>query len=166
ELLESTISFPVLVYYRSQHDNQSWLGALTAILDTCAVMIASDGPGTYQSRVTFAMARHAVVDICLILGAPPLTDGGDRLNDGVCTLLMESLKKAGVQIQPETGLAKLKKTRELYEPFLNGLAKRLVVTLPPIAHPGAVSDNWQSSAWTRRAVGIYRLAQPESDHFD
>src|SRR5262249_42754273 len=31
ELLESNLSFPVLSFYRSQHDNQSWVGALTTI---------------------------------------------------------------------------------------------------------------------------------------
>src|SRR5262249_12251993 len=39
ELLESHLSFPVLSYYRSQHDNQSWLAAVTTILDTCALLI-------------------------------------------------------------------------------------------------------------------------------
>ena len=40
ELLESHISFPVLAFYRSQHDNQSWVAALTTILDACALVIA------------------------------------------------------------------------------------------------------------------------------
>ena len=40
EILESHISYPILCYYRSQHDNQSWLSALTAILDTCALLIS------------------------------------------------------------------------------------------------------------------------------
>ncbi len=40
EVLESHVSFPVLSYYRSQHDNQSWLAAITAILDTSALVIA------------------------------------------------------------------------------------------------------------------------------
>ena len=34
ELLESQISYPVLTFFRSQHSNQSWLGALTTML-TC-----------------------------------------------------------------------------------------------------------------------------------
>jgi hypothetical protein len=38
DLLETQISFPALVYYRSQHDNQSWISALTTILDTCALI--------------------------------------------------------------------------------------------------------------------------------
>src|SRR5262245_53685398 len=33
ELLESHVSFPLLSYFRSQHDNQSWVAALTTILD-------------------------------------------------------------------------------------------------------------------------------------
>src|SRR5438105_1805696 len=41
ELLESNLSFPVLSYFRSQHDNQSWLATLTAILDTCALLMVA-----------------------------------------------------------------------------------------------------------------------------
>ena len=166
ELLESTISFPVLAYYRSQHDNQSWLGAITAVLDTCAItMSAEDGSSNYQARVTFAAARHAIVDICLILGAPPVVSEEDRLADLSCTRLMDSLAQAGVDIHPETGMAKLKKLRALYEPFLNSLAKRLLVTIPPIAHPEKITDNWQSSAWTQKTSSLDKLAQ-ENRHFD
>src|SRR5262249_50260576 len=66
ELLESHLSFPLLGYHRSQHDNQSWVGALTTILDTTAFLLATgDGPERYQARLTFAMARHAAVDLGL-----------------------------------------------------------------------------------------------------
>ena len=41
ELLESHLSFAVLSYYRSQHDNQSWLAALTVALDACAILLSS-----------------------------------------------------------------------------------------------------------------------------
>src|SRR6266513_1712968 len=44
ELLESHLSYPVLCYFRSQHDNQSWVAALTTVLDTCAlVMVGVEG---------------------------------------------------------------------------------------------------------------------------
>jgi hypothetical protein len=67
ELLETHLSYPVLAYFRSQHTNQSWLAALTAILDTCALIMAgmNDGP-TRQAQLTFAMARHAVGDLAQI----------------------------------------------------------------------------------------------------
>ena len=64
EILESHISYPILCYYRSQHDNQSWLSALTAVLDTCALLISVvPGQASRQAQLTFAMARHALVDL-------------------------------------------------------------------------------------------------------
>src|SRR5262249_51050238 len=71
---------PVLSYYRSQHDNQSWVGALATILDTSALLIAGvDGADGHQARLTFAMARHAAVDLGLVFRTPPLPPASDRL---------------------------------------------------------------------------------------
>ena len=61
EVLESHLSYPVLAYFRSQHGNQSWLAALTTVLDTSALtMVSVEGWCARQARLTFAMARHAV----------------------------------------------------------------------------------------------------------
>src|ERR1700722_11611898 len=91
EVLESQLSFPVLSYYRSQHDNQSWVAALTTILDTSALLIAgvecSEG---HQARLTFAMARHAAVDLGLGFGTPPLPPESDRLPPATLARLRES----------------------------------------------------------------------------
>ena len=40
-MLETHISHSILCYYRSQHDNQSWLSALTSILDSCSLLITT-----------------------------------------------------------------------------------------------------------------------------
>src|ERR1700724_3178084 len=40
QLMESHLSYPVLCYFRSQHDNQSWLAAFAAVLDASALLIA------------------------------------------------------------------------------------------------------------------------------
>ena len=37
DLLSSHISYPVLCFFRSQHSNQSWLGALTTMLDVTSL---------------------------------------------------------------------------------------------------------------------------------
>ena len=84
EFLESHLSFPVLAYFRSQHDNQSWLGALTSILDTSALAIVGlEGACQNQARLTFAMARHAIVDMALILQCPPCEPDEDRFPMGM-----------------------------------------------------------------------------------
>src|SRR5262249_34294585 len=80
DLMETHLSYPVLCYYRSQHDNQSWLAALTTILDACALVIVGiDGAPARQARLTFAMARHAVVDLAQIFNVRPRASEPDRL---------------------------------------------------------------------------------------
>src|SRR5499427_5139569 len=72
ELLESHLSYPILAFYRSQHQEQSWLGGLTTILDAAALLLAGiDGAPTRRTRLTFAMARHAAADLSHVLGARP-----------------------------------------------------------------------------------------------
>src|SRR5665213_522484 len=62
DLLESHLSYPMLAYYRSQHHDQSWLGALAAIMDTCVlILIGVEDIKQLQARMTFAMARQVVL---------------------------------------------------------------------------------------------------------
>ena len=79
ELLESHISYPLLCYFRSQHNNQSWISALTAVLDTSALLIAGvQGHEARQAQLTFAMARHALVDLAQIFSLAPVPPNPDR----------------------------------------------------------------------------------------
>ena len=171
ELLESLLSFPVLTYYRSQHDNQSWLAALTTVLDTCVLVIAGiRDVDPYQAQLTFAMARHAVVDLALVFNTPPRGGDPDRLPDADLERLRQALADAGlVRSDGKSSAEKIKRLRGMYEPFLHGLSEFLLFAIPPvIAGPGRV-DNWQTSAWMRRVTGINKLTQislPGDEHFD
>ena len=82
ELLESQISYPVLAFFRSQHSNQSWLGALTTMLDvTSLVLTGIEGVHPGQAKLTFAMARHAAVDLAQVVNARYDPSAPDRLPD-------------------------------------------------------------------------------------
>jgi len=170
ELLESHLSFPVLSYYRSQHDNQSWLAALTAILDACALLLAGiKGKHAYQAQLTFAMARHTAVDLALVFKTPPLAPDPHRLPAERCQFVRKTLRDAGLDLAEDGAAIKhLAELRAMYEPFINALAHFLLFTLPPILPERATVDNWQTTAWARRAPGIGKLAlPPEGDeHFD
>lgn len=169
ELLESHLSFPVLSFYRSQHDNQSWLGALTTILDTCALMLATaPAKCVYQAQLTFAMARHAAVDLCLVMHTPPRPAEPDRLPPEALRRLGEQLRVAGLELrQGPTVEAKMAELREMYEPFVNALAHYFRFQLPPLFSEKPSVDNWQTSAWMRRTAGLRRLAISNGDeHFD
>lgn len=169
ELLESHLSYPVLAYFRSQHENQSWLAALTSILDASAfVMVGIEGACVRQAQLTFAMARHAVVDLCLIFKLDPRPPGQDRLPVEELANLRSALLAAG--LRPTTGDEadqKLVELRSMYEPFLFALSAHFRLPLPPwIPEPGA-QDNWQTSASNRDTVelgGVAARARPNR-HF-
>jgi hypothetical protein len=174
ELLESQLSFPVLGYYRSQHDNQSWLAALATALDACAILLTQvRGINTYQAQVTFAIARHAAVDLALILRAPvstaPPPHSEDRLTAEQLWVMRAALAAAGVQLHDADKSEKaLRDMRATYEPFLRALASRLLLTVPPILTDDGSPDNWQRSAWMRPSPGIGALPVVSADvsHFE
>ena len=168
EVLESHLSYPVLSYYRSQHDNQSWLAALTCVLDAAALSLTvAAGCCRQQARLTFAMTRHALVDIALVLRRPPPALLDDRLPPARLTELLKVLRAAGWETRDdESAVAKLAELRGLYEPFAQALADYLRLELPPVWPDGGRPDNWQTSAGMSRAATLAQLAaDPKDDHF-
>jgi ion channel len=151
ELLESHLSYNVLSYFRSQHDNESWLSALTTILDACALMMTGGDPRCRrQAQLTFAMARHAVADLAQVLAAAPRPPAGDRLPPAALADLRTALAGDGIVLeQGEAADRHVAELRALYEPFVNGLAAHLVLALPPFRREQPTADNWQTTAWSQ-----------------
>jgi hypothetical protein len=175
ELLESHISYPVLSFFRSQHSNTSWLGTLQTMLDVTSLLITGvDGIHPGQARVTFAMARHAAVDLAQTVNARYDPLAPERLTDASFDTLRDTLAAAGLKLQStEEARRKLTKLRSMYEPYLHSMARNLMVALPPWQHPVKGRDNWQAGPWDRiiQAKGLAVLGQkpvqPGSieDHF-
>jgi voltage-gated potassium channel Kch len=152
DLLESHISYPILSFYRSQHEHLSWLSSLTMILDTCTLLMigVSNHTGSFssrQARLTFAMARHVVGDLSQILYAPPLTARSDRLSPEDELRMRELLVAADLRLREGPEVEKwLKDLRHLYEPYVDAMAERLMFTLPSWL-PTSDPDDWQTTAW-------------------
>jgi hypothetical protein len=151
DLMESHLSYPVLCYYRSQHNNQSWLTALTAILDTSALVIVGiDGASKRQAHLTFAMARHAVVDLAQVFNTPPRAPVPDRLPPDELIRLRNALAASGVTLRDGTAANEnLSELRGLYEPYVKSLSDFLFMPLPAFALAKGLADNWQTTAWER-----------------
>src|SRR5579875_537806 len=162
-MLETHISYPILCYYRSQHDNQSWLSALTAILDTCALVItAIECPAQRQAQLTFAVGRHVLVDIGHVFRveaeekrlreAPPV-----RLSDPEFARLCELLQESGVSVCADMDMhRRLDALRKLYEPQAEALAQFLRFELPawvPRQRDPSKPDLWASVAQLRSPAG-------------
>jgi hypothetical protein len=175
ELLESHISYPVLSFFRSQHSNQSWLGALLTMLDVTSLVITGiEGIHPGQARLTFAMARHAAVDLAQVVNARYDPQAAERLTDENFNALRDTLAAAGLKLRAgDEARLKLNKLRSMYEPYVHSTARNLMVALPPWQPPAKARDNWQAGPWDRmiQAKGLAVLGQkpvlPKSneDHF-
>jgi hypothetical protein len=159
EILESHISYPILCYYRSQHDNQSWLSALVAILDACALLITTiEGPTVRQAQLTFAVGRHALIDLGHVFHVEKWPEGADvevpeRLPAEVFNRLCDALGEMQMRLcgDPAT-MRRLTAIRQLYEPHAQALAQYLRMPLPEwVAEPKAV-DPWKKVADLRMSA--------------
>ncbi len=169
DLLESHLSYPVLAYFRSQHDNQSWLGALTAILDASAfAIVCLEGSCERQAQLTFAITRHTIVDLAQIFNCPPREPDQDRLSEAEWDSLHTTLAEAGLKLREQKpAKQELSELRRSYEPYVYSLSKYLHIKVPPWIPSSSAIDSWQTTAWGR-STG-FQTAGPsegiEDEHF-
>jgi hypothetical protein len=149
EILESHISYPILCYYRSQHDNQSWLSALVSILDACALLISViEGASSRQAQLTFVMARHALVDLGQVFRVQeqetwPEWSKMDRLPAKDFYQLCGALGENHLLLCGDPAAAKrLTTIRLLYEPHAFALSEYLRMPLPVWVAPPKMNDQW------------------------
>lgn len=154
EIMESHISYPVLCYFRSQHTNQNWVTAITAVLDTCAFCIAClEHESRPQARLTFAVARHAVVDITQVFQRKPSADVPERFSPEDFKTVCDELRRRGLQLcSEEESWKQLEEMRRLYEPYVATLGRHLRMDLAPWTHPAGIKDNWVATKW--QSTGI------------
>jgi hypothetical protein len=149
DLLETHLSYPTLAYFRSQHENQSWVGALAVILDVSAFVLACEtNRAARQAGFTFAIARHAVADLTNIFGVRPRSTVIDRLDESTAQHLWEAATENGL-LTVEHGFAndRFAAIRSAYEPYLQALSDYLLMDLPPWEPAADATDNWESTAW-------------------
>lgn len=169
DLLSSHISYPALLYFRSQHSNQSWLSALTAMLDiTSLVMMGVDGIHPEQAKLTFAMARHAAVDLAQVVYAQYDPHAPERLTAEEFERVRSELAQHGVTLYDgEDAYTRLVELRALYEPYVHSLGLRLRFTLPPWIRGEHKKDNWQGSPWDEaiQARALEHPGRTVEEHF-
>jgi hypothetical protein len=170
EILESHLSYPVLSFFRSQHSNQSWLGALTIMLDVTALVVSGiDGIRPEQAQLTFAMARHAAVDLAQVVNARYNPHADNRLSDTDFEHLQSILAASGLRIHTDPeAVEKLQHLRALYEPYVEGIGRNLIIEVPQWFRETEKKDNWQSGPWDRaiQARSLERLPVASArEHF-
>ncbi len=170
QVLESHLSYPVLSFFRSQHSNQSWLGALTLMLDVTALIItAIDQIRPEQAQLTFAMARHAAVDLAQVVNAHYNPHATDRLSDADLQHLHSILIASGLRVHKDPeATEKLGRLRLQYEPYVEGIGRSLLIDLPRWFRDSEKKDNWQAGPWDRaiQARSLEKVPMPAvREHF-
>jgi len=142
------LSYPILAYFRSQHVNQSWLSALTTVLDSCSFAIAAAPVGeAWGADLTYAIGLHAVSDLAHTLGTKDTAAREPRLSRETLEELCRMLEEEGLEITAELDdiAERLRELTEAYEPRIHALAQTLELPLPVWLIDGEEQRNWQRS---------------------
>jgi hypothetical protein len=147
-ILESHLSYPLLAFFRSQHDNQSWLGSLCAVLDAAALVGAGvRGIDPFQARLTFAIGRHTLVDVSQVFRLTPRRDGSERVGEERLAELRRWLAAAGVPLDESAEAGeRFEELRRLYAPYVAALSEYLAMPLPSLIPAEASRYNWKTTA--------------------
>ena len=144
EVMQHHLSYPMLAYFRSHHSNQSWVSALTAMMDTAAVvMIASRGDLQRQAQLTFAMGRHALADLARLFAGDPEPFPPERLPAADFERLRLRIESSQTPLSPElVTQGELAKWRKCYEPHAQALSIHFLMALPQWLPGEPPYDNW------------------------
>lgn len=133
DLIESHSTYPMLAFYRSQHDGYSWLASLAVVLDACTLIIAASDRGSLlQAEATFSAARRVLDEVSSSLGvAPARANDRQRLEPRTFTQLGAELERLAFGWRDDDDTARLMtELRSAYEPQLGGLSTYLLLPLP------------------------------------
>jgi hypothetical protein len=132
EILQTHLSHPVVSFYRAQHWGESWLVAVSTVLDSCALLIVGDrGMAAEQARLTYRMGLHLLKDLtdALAITVEPRCRG--RLTEAGLPAVVAAVKAAGLAFELEpVAAAELLRLVHRYDVYLNALSTWLVVPLP------------------------------------
>jgi Ion channel len=139
QVMESHLAYPVLAFFRSSHDDQSWIGTLGTLLDASTLlMTAVQGVNDGQARIFYNVGRHATRDLSRYFRVESIDEsaGIERLEfEHAC----DRLAAAGYTLRErEEAWQRFAELRSTYASHLDVLAR--FFQIPPIAWIGDRSN--------------------------
>ncbi len=99
EVLETHLAYPVLTYFRSSHDDESWVGTVGAILDAATLLITTvDLDHRGQAEITSRIGTHLVRDFSNFFHLPSEDSAGVEYDEFAAAY--EVLQRIGVPLHP------------------------------------------------------------------
>jgi hypothetical protein len=123
EVLDSHLAYPILAYFRSSHDNDSWISSLGAVMDASTLVLTTieDGPKGW-AKLSRAVGGHCLEDLVQYFGLPDERELGVERSE--FDAAREQLARAGFKLQePELAWANFSRLRMEYAGRVNALAR-------------------------------------------
>jgi hypothetical protein len=130
EVLDSHLSYPVLGYFRSSHDNDSWISSLGAVMDAATLVLTTidreatpNAPGGMYgwAKLARAVGGHCIEDLVLFFDLDGDHYVGVELEE--YRQARERLARAGYALRPEEqGWEAFQRLRSEYAGRVNALA--------------------------------------------
>jgi hypothetical protein len=129
DVLESHLSYPLLLYFRSSHDNEAWPNSFGAVMDASALVIAAmDGGPTGHAHLMHKVGNHLVADMGRYYRVEQQAYSAVEREEFVEAC--RRLRDAGYAVRDgEAEWHQFSELRGAYAPWLDRLAR--VLALPP-----------------------------------
>jgi hypothetical protein len=128
-VLESHLAYPLLIYFRSSHDNEAWINSFGAVMDAAILIIStvkdgSEGP----ARLMYKVGSHLIEDMNWVFRFKGSDD--PIVEHAEYQAAVERLVKAGYKVRDvEAGWQQFGELRSIYATPLNQMASWLAI--PP-----------------------------------
>lgn len=123
EVLDSHLAYPVLAYFRSSHDNDSWISSLGAVMDAATLVLTTieDGPKGW-AKLFRAVGGHCLEDLVYSFRLPAEPEVG--VERAEFDEARRRLERAGFQLRDEQeSWASFSRQRAEYAGRVNALAR-------------------------------------------
>jgi len=131
DVLETHLTYPLLFYFRSSHDNEAWPNSFGSVMDAAAlVMTTLDGGPVGHARLMFKVGSHFVADMRLYFRYKTESVPGVEREEfeEACA----RLRRAGYRLHDmDIAWARFSELRTTYGGWLNEVTKALSVPPAP-----------------------------------
>jgi hypothetical protein len=129
EVLDSHVAYPLLAYFRSSHDNISWISALGAVLDSAALVVTTiQEVPRGQAEMMLRVGAHLVEDISNFIAQP---GDGSAVDEVGFAIVHEHLERAGYKLEPrDRAWRAFERVRRTYAGRLEALASYWATPAP------------------------------------
>jgi hypothetical protein len=127
-VLESHLAYPLLVYFRSTHDNEAWVNSFGAVMDAAVlVMSAVEDDSEGPAKLMFRVGNHLVEDLSWFFGFK--SSGEPIVEKDEYHQAVERLTRAGYRFRSDdAGWKKFSEFRSKYASAINQMANLLAIT--------------------------------------